>query len=182
MPSTGSPQRRVVKKLHRDRRVAVVAFVFPFFHRGPFPGIVRRQLWPAPHVQPFRFFLLGSTVPPGVPIDAQFRRLFQPGRSARPKGVRQYSRHAHPAALARILHCGEAIRISLEPLNAADQPGQITEVFTQCATLLNDRMCPVMMDSHMILEWLSMEWQPHFDGGNTGRDGIFSRMGGRKEG
>jgi hypothetical protein len=39
-------------------------------------------------------------------------------------------------ALARILHGAKAIRVSFEPLNAADQPGQITEVFNQCATLL----------------------------------------------
>jgi hypothetical protein len=41
-----------------------------------------------------------------------------------------------PGALARILDGAEAIRISLEPLKAADQPGQIAEVFNQCATLL----------------------------------------------
>jgi len=56
-----------------------------------------------------------------------------------------------PGALARILHDAKAIRISLEPLDAADQPGQITEVFTQSTTLHDDRMRPVMIDSHMVL-------------------------------
>ena len=45
-----------------------------------------------------------------------------------------------PGALARILDGAEAIRISLEPLNAADQPGQITEVFNQCTTLLGPEL------------------------------------------
>jgi len=39
-------------------------------------------------------------------------------------------------ALARIFHRAEAIRVSLEPLKAADQPNQITEVFNQWFTLL----------------------------------------------
>jgi len=64
-----------------------------------------------------------------------------------------------PGALARILDGAEAIRISLEPLKAADQPGQIAEVFNQCATLLgpalranlilfwSTSLCPLMFDS-----------------------------------
>jgi len=44
-----------------------------------------------------------------------------------------------PGAFARVLDGAEAIRVSLEPLNAADQPGQVTEVFNQCATLLGLR-------------------------------------------
>jgi hypothetical protein len=134
MPSTGSPQQRVVKKLH----MTAVSLLWRLFARfsmsGPFPGIIRWQLWPLPQFPSFRFSPLRTlcrrvrlSLRSFVGRFARMARTAEGGQAVFPPRT--------PGALARILRGAEAIRVSLEPLNAADQPGQITEVFNQCTIL-----------------------------------------------
>ena len=74
-------------------------------------------------------------MPPRAAIDEQFPRCFA-RKALKAERDEAVFPPRTPGALARSFHSAKVIRVSLEPLNAADQPGQITEVFNQCATLL----------------------------------------------
>jgi hypothetical protein len=150
MPSTGSPQRRVVKKLH----LTIVSLVWRLSSRFSMSGSFLASSGGSYGRRcEFSHFDFPPWETPCLRAPLSMRSFVGsfPRKARTAEGGEAVFPPRTPGALARCLHGAEAIRVSLDPLNAADQPGQITEVFTQCVTLHHDRMCPVMMDSHMIL-------------------------------